>query len=337
MSFHESATFPEKIAAGSERISRFNTRVFMHDNGASTRIAGWSQPLLSFDVSRGLDFQEDVAELERFWRARRGATFGFRFKDWWDYHTNPTGTTHNPGDYTDSTDQLTYSKGRLLPVEDSLSGGLYYAAQLCKLYDDAGVEEYRVINKPRSGAVISGLTYSGIDTTTGIVSTANGWSEASILNAKWRGQFDVPCHFSANIDNQGLSLSAQDFNANSVPSVEIYEIRAEFETPSAAYAGGSYDFGASANTLLTTSSANGRFQVFRPSSGSTVTVVILSLSKEPAGEGILVLHNAGDGTLSVRTSYVDGSPTSVASGETARVHIVRDYVSGSYESFITVS
>lgn len=340
MSYHPNAIFPDRVAMGSERISRYNTRVFTHESGATTRVSGWTHPMLAWDVSQGILKQEDVAEIDRFWRARRGATYSFRFKDWWDYHTNPTGTTHNPGDYTATVDQLSNTSGRFIPVEASETGGNYTAFQMVKLYSDAGVDEYRPITKPDgvTSSEITGLSGTlTVDNQTGIVASTTANNAATIAAAKWYGSFYVEAHFSGNIDNQGMALSAADFNANSLPSIEIYEVRPEFETPASFYTGGSKDHGAQASTqTLTTSLANGRFQVFAPATSTTTTVVLSELDRAPAGEGIMVLHNNGAGTLAVQTSYA-ATPTSVAAGETARVHLIRDYAANTYSTFITVS
>lgn len=340
MSYHPNAIFPDRVARGSERISRYNTRVFSHESGATSRVSGWTHPMLAWDVSQGILKQEDVAEIDRFWRARRGATYSFRFKDWWDYHTNPTGTTHNPGDYTETSAQSTNTQGRFLPVESSESAGTYTSFQMVKLYDDAGVDEFRVINKP-NGVTTSEISGFGgtltIDEQTGVVTSTVAHSAAQIEAATWHGSFYVHVHFSGNIDNQGLALGAVDFNANSLPSIEIYEVRSEFETPASFYNGGSKDYGTiSSDNTVTTSLDNGRFQTFSPDSGVTSTVIVTGLERTPAGEGVLVFHNDGDGTVNLRTSYA-GIDTAVATGKTARLHLVRDYALDTYSTIITVS
>lgn len=340
MSYHPNAIFPERVATGSERISRYNTRVFTHESGATTRVSGWTHPMLAWDVSQGILTHEDISEIDRFWRARRGATYSFRFKDPWDYHTNPSGTTHAPDDKTTPVDMAAATKGRFIPVESSESGGLYTSFQMVKMYDDAGVEEFRPITKP-NGVTTSEISgFSGtvtIDASTGIVTSTVGHNAGAIAAATWYGSFYVEAHFSGNIDNQGMALSAVDFNANSLPAIEIYEVRPEFETPASFYTGGSKDHGdQTVAQTMTTTISNGKFQVFAPATSTTTTVILSELDNAPAGEGIMVLHNDGAGTLNVQTSYA-ATPTAVAAGETARVHLIRDYTANTYSTFITVS
>src|SRR5512134_3799275 len=118
-------------------------------SGHEYRNANWAAARGRWNVASGLKKREQVAELIAFFRARRGRSHGFRFKDWTDYQgmTQVLGT----------------------------GNGSLKTFQLVKTYASGGVIDTRTITKPVTGTikiyrngvlVTSGVS---IDLATGVV------------------------------------------------------------------------------------------------------------------------------------------------------------------------
>jgi uncharacterized protein (TIGR02217 family) len=245
MGFHDLAIFPERISQQSTGSPRWNTSVVKHDGGDRTALPRWTLPLKKFDARQGLRRQADVAEMLRFFHARIGATYGFRFKDWWDYATTTTGTLHNPGDaVVTASDSLTVLASTGLPGVGDATETQF---QLVKRYENAGAERVKVIQKPSAASVVvsidgtpqaSGWT---LDDTTGIVTF--GTPPGSGLDVAAGFEFYTPCALSEETDMGGLEVQSVDFNANSMPSIIIEEIRGDQSIPEERIYGGSKVWG----------------------------------------------------------------------------------------------
>lgn len=83
-SFHE-VRFPEDVSWGSSGGPMFKTQVFESFRGYEQRNVDWSQPLMQFNVAYGIKTDVQMLSVLRFFNARRGRAFGFRYKNWANY------------------------------------------------------------------------------------------------------------------------------------------------------------------------------------------------------------------------------------------------------------
>lgn len=125
MAFIESPRFPEDISYGAVGGPGYLTDVVTVNSGYEFRTQVWSQARSVYNVSHAARTAAQHTTLLQFFRAARGRTHGFRFKDWLDY----TVTTSNG--------VLGTGVGTGVPTY-----------QLSKKYITGSQTEYRAIYKP---------------------------------------------------------------------------------------------------------------------------------------------------------------------------------------------
>jgi uncharacterized protein (TIGR02217 family) len=198
MAFHE-IQFPSDIAYGSSGGPEYSTDVIVMHSGYEQRNQNWEAARARYNVAHGVKTQAQLAALIAFFRARKGKTHGFRFKDWTDYQA--TGQQIGTGN------------------------GSATAFQLVKTYSSGAGSETRTILKPVSGTVKiyknGVLQASGVsvDTVTGIVTFAAAPASGVAITADF--EFDVPARF----DTDRLSASLDQYGSYSWAHVPIVEIR----------------------------------------------------------------------------------------------------------------
>lgn len=200
--FHE-VQFPPDISYGATFGPEFSTDVVKTYGGGEFRNQNWAMPLYKGTVSHGVRNKEQMQKLITFMLARRGKTFGFRFKDWSDFE----------------------GKGEFLGVGD----GKTMQYQLKKHYGDEAYSFERIIKKPVQGTVIiyaggkmvDATTYN-VDYTNGIVyfATALGTGEVSV-NLTCDFEFDVPVRF----DTDSMQVNIENFNIYNWDAITIVELR----------------------------------------------------------------------------------------------------------------
>lgn len=181
--FHD-VQFNTDISKGAVGGPRFSTIVVVTASGAEQRVAQWTRPRLSWDVSHALCDPTKAATLLAFFIARQGKLHTFRFKDWLDY----TAPASSP----------------LVLV----SGSTY---QLYKAYTSGPTTYNRKITKPVSGTV----SFSGggtLDYTTGLITGSSGGT--------WSGQFDVEARF----DVDEMQMVLEDVGIRSWQKIPIVEV-----------------------------------------------------------------------------------------------------------------
>lgn len=138
--------FPTKISYGSRGGPEFLTDIVVTDAGHEVRNINWALSRAKYDVSFGVKDMADLTDLTKFFYARWGRAYGFRYKDWADYQA------------TQAVLVVTGSK----------------FVQLIKTYTSGSRSYVRTISKPvaspavtmrRGGSPFAGFT---LDTTTGI-------------------------------------------------------------------------------------------------------------------------------------------------------------------------
>ncbi len=183
---------PEQVEVGSTGGPRFQTSVLALGNGSEQRNVDWIQQRCAYDISYGIQSQEDTNEVVRFFYARRGKARGFRFKDWSDYEA----------------------------IDQSIGegDGTQLEFQLVKHYD----EFVRVITKPVEDSVtikVAGVVENAwtCDIATGIVTFADPPADGAVIQASF--EFDVPVRF----DSDELVL-AMRYRASAVESIRLVEV-----------------------------------------------------------------------------------------------------------------
>lgn len=229
MGFHEQAIFPSKIARGSTFGPGYNTAIVEVRGGAETRTSYYEQPRHYGDVSQGISTWDELMDIKRFYIARLGGAYGFRFPDPLDNTSHPDGTSA-PG----STDQY---------LGDG--DGSTTVFQLRKQYIDAGITRNRPIQKPVEGSVSVSINDvnqgSGwsVNTTNGEITFTSPPPSGQSVKAGFR--YHVPVRFDDDAD-KGLLTNFQEFNNGAVQPIGIIELVDERPTDDEAFRGGSRAF-----------------------------------------------------------------------------------------------
>jgi uncharacterized protein (TIGR02217 family) len=200
----EDVNFPLEIGAEASVAPAFSTNVVTSSSGNEFRNANWQQARLRFDAGPGVRSDADIETLLAFFRARRGAAVGFRFRDTYDFSScGMTGAAS-------ANDQ-----------QIGAGDGVAVRFTLTKTY--SGGEERR-ITRPVAGSVR--VAVNGDE-------QASGWSlgpmgevqfdtppaAGSVVTAGFL--FDVPVRFA----DDRIEVNRATFLAGEAPSVPLIEIR----------------------------------------------------------------------------------------------------------------
>jgi uncharacterized protein (TIGR02217 family) len=213
--FHE-IQFPPNISYGSSGGPGFNTNVITVDSGLEERVVRWDQGRAVYNVANGVKKQSDLAILIGFYRARMGAAYGFRYKDWSDYCTTTDGTTNGLTLVTNVDSTI------------ATGDGTTTVFQLIKQYISGPVTRNRTITKPVTGTTkvaLNGVNQASgwsVDTTTGLLTFSSAPGNGVVITAGF--EFDVPVRFGEEVDKQ-LPVQLDDYRNGSVnvPMVEIID------------------------------------------------------------------------------------------------------------------
>lgn len=200
--FHE-VRFPLALAFGAIGGPERRTEIVQLASGAEQRTARWSGSRRRWDVGSAVQTLEELQDLIAFFEARRGALYGFRFRDFTD-------------------DRSCNPESEPTPTDQSLGtgDGSQTAFQLVKYYGDWA----RTILKPIAGTVrvaldeveqLSGFT---VDTTTGIVTFETAPGEGVEVTAGF--EFDCPARF----DSDRLEASLEGFSAGRIVNAQLVEL-----------------------------------------------------------------------------------------------------------------
>jgi uncharacterized protein (TIGR02217 family) len=204
--FHE-VRFPLRLALATSGGPVRRTDIVRLSNGLESRNARWSEARRSYDAGSSVKGIDDLYEIVRFFEARMGQLYGFRFRDPLDHKSC------GPGEAVTAFDQV-------LGEGD----GVRTEFQLVKSYADAGGGVVRPIAKPVEGSVVvavDGVTVAdaAVDAAGGTVTFQAAPAAGATVSAGF--EFDVPVRF--DIDRLEINLTA--FRAGQVPSVPLTEIR----------------------------------------------------------------------------------------------------------------
>ncbi|WP_299328677.1 DUF2460 domain-containing protein [Parasphingopyxis sp.] len=198
--------FPLALGREAVAASGFSTAIVTTASGAEHRNSDWADARMRYDAGPGVRAEDDVGTLIAFFRARRGAARGFRFRDPFDHSSNGMAGTPAPGD-------------QFLGIGEGQTTGF----ALVKRYGDAPDQQVRAITHPVSGSIR--VAVDGVE-------QASGWAfEAGEIrfdtppaaDAEIRAGylFDVPVRFAED----RLEVSRATFRAGEALSVPLIEIR----------------------------------------------------------------------------------------------------------------
>jgi uncharacterized protein (TIGR02217 family) len=190
--------FPPDISYGSTGGAIFSTTITTNKAGYEKRHQQWQAARCSYNVAHGVKSKAQLDELIAFFRAHKGRTYPFRFKDWSDY------------------------EGINQPL--GIGDGTRTVFQLQKTYISGDYSDVRIIHKPVSGSVVlykdavlqsSGVT---VDYNTGEVTFSSAPASGVQVSADF--EFDVWVRFetdqlSAQLDDYGV------YSWNEIPLVEV--------------------------------------------------------------------------------------------------------------------
>lgn len=301
MSFHE-VRFPTDIALGSDGGPSYSTSIIESDGGAEQRIGRLANGRHRYSVSYSGREANKIATVQAFYRARRGAEYGFRFKDFYDFHSSPTNPTYigAPG-----------SRDQLIGVGD----GTATQFQLSKRYVSGPTTRVRNITKPVAGTVrvwVNGselLTGWTVDTTTGIVTFTSAPGSGQNVEASF--EFDVPVRFSKEVDEAGLLASHDGFDDGAIeaPMIEIPDLDpAQGDFPY----GGDVEVAISGDYVLPT----GEARLFVVSASTTgLSVKCPNPTNIPTGGVVATVSNQGANSFALK-DHAGATLATLSAGQT---------------------
>ena len=199
-------SFPLAIGRGARVTPGFSTQIVTTASGHEQRNADWASGRMRFDAGPGVRSEADLQTLIAFFRARRGAARGFRFRDPYDYSSN--GMTGVPT----ALDQA-------LGTGD----GARTLFPLVKRYGTVDPEIRRITRVLAASVLVS---VAGVAVMTGWSLLADGSVSFAVppvngAAVKAGFLFDVPVRFAEDT----LSVDAQTWAAGDAPDVALVEVR----------------------------------------------------------------------------------------------------------------
>lgn len=290
MGYHK-IRLPETFSVGSLFGPGFKTQIVETDSGSESRLQRYPPAgRRRYNLSRGIDSIDSLTLLVEFFVARGGAENSFPVKDWLDYASTDSWTTHRDAD--DSVSALDILIG--------IGDGATTQFQLIKKYVSGPTTITRTIRKPVAGTVLVSLddtpTASGwtVNDETGVVTFTVAPSVDVEIKAGF--QFDVPCRFGEDTD-EALQIAISAVEAGNLPEINVIEDLDPVTISQSRDLGGAYDHGAiSANVQL--SELNGRVQRVAPTTGGIR--LLLPSPQESGGPYFAIVNASGSNSVLVR-------------------------------------
>ncbi len=190
--------FPINIGREARVSPGYSTAIVTTASGREQRNAAWASGRLRFDVGTGVRSEDDLQMLITFFRARRGAAKGFRFRDPLDQSV----------------------QNQLIGAGD----GIATRFPLIKTYGAGEDAESRRITRPVLDSVA--VRVAGVLQPTGWIMLDSGilsftLPPAAGAEVRVDFTFDVPVRFAEDV----LDVDCMTFAAGDVPSVPLIEIR----------------------------------------------------------------------------------------------------------------
>jgi uncharacterized protein (TIGR02217 family) len=206
MQAFDDVSFPLTIGHQASVTPGFSTAIVTTAAGHEQRNMDWASGRLRFDAGPGVRSEADLQSLIAFFRARRGAAKGFRFRDAMD--NSSSGMTDAP---------------TMLDQVIGTGDGITTAFPLIKRYGVGAEAERRRITRPQAGSVLVAVNDVAASGWTlgegGVVSFAVAPLAGATITAGFR--FDVPVRFAED----SLSIDTANWLAGEAPSVPLIEVR----------------------------------------------------------------------------------------------------------------
>jgi uncharacterized protein (TIGR02217 family) len=316
---HHEVRFPETISRDSASGPSTFTNIVELDSGGEQRVARWSAARWRGDAVKGLRGIEDCVTVLAFYRARLGPAHSFRYKDWLDMATTPSGRTWG-------TTEVVTKDDVLLGTGDASKTQF----QLIKKYVSGPTTIVRNLTKPVNGTVkialdgtlkTEGVDYT-IDYATGIVTFGAAPGVGVLVTAGC--EFDVPVRFGADVDLSGLMARITGHTQATISSIPLVEVIDGLEVPEDAPMRGGSDFVMSANISITMQ--DGAVITVDPQSGGLKIIV----PDETTGVGNLALggpywwitNKSGANSVAVHEGAAGGTLVTTIAASGAKVIVL---------------
>ena len=197
--------FPVAIGQGAIVTPTFSTGVVTTLSGHEKRNSDWSDAKLEFDAGPGIRSEDELRTLLEFFRARRGAAKGFRFRDPMDFSSNAM-----------------IASPTALDQEIGVGDGQNTEFVLSKSYGQGEIQKRR-ITRPSvesliiavDGQIVSGWSLEPM----GRILFDQPPASGAVVTAGFL--FDVPVRFASD----QLEVSLTTFRAGEIPEIRLLEVR----------------------------------------------------------------------------------------------------------------
>ena len=344
MAFHDQAVFPTEISYGSTGGPGAGTIIQEVPDGRANRILRQAEPLFRFDVADRVKEPHELAAVMRFWHARRGSLFGFRFLNHLDCSTAFNLETEI--DAEDPADR----------VEIGIGDGSTTTFPLVRIYEDAGEQVSKRITKPmrlaeaQATSVVpflrdalagdvqfvwlddvlqaEGVDYT-IDYETGEVVFLVAPDASAVV--EWAGYYFLPCRFDGETDKL-LDASITSWQTRDIDSISIVEDPQDLATVALERdpGGAEYFVIAASTTVHLIALSDGALQLFDADLvGGTFDVRLPTAREDLLGERIVRIANVGAvESLAVKDRATLVTAATIAPGAVAAFHLVPDGLGG---------
>ncbi len=211
MNFHD-IRFPTAISMAASGGPERRTDIVVLGSGYEERNSRWADSRRRYDAGYGVKTLDELHTVLTFYEERRGALYGFRWKDVSDWKScaplaQPTAHDQAVGTGDGATAQF----------------------QLVKQYGQAFAPWQREVRKPVAGTVQVAVdaaamavgTEVTVDATTGVMIFAPSAIPAIGARVTAGFEFDVPVRF----DSDRLEINVMGFKHGAIPSIPIVEVR----------------------------------------------------------------------------------------------------------------
>lgn len=289
MGFHN-VQLPTEFSAGSLFGPSFVTRILELDNMQEHRLTrGPVGGRRLYSLSKGIANLDSLYQLYEFFMARQGAANSFRLKDWLDYASTSTGSTHRNGDVSVAFDDQ---------ILVSITSTTY---QLVKRYVSGGQEVIRTIDKPVSGTIKVGDTggeiTSGftVNNQTGVVT----FDSAPTAPVTGGYEFDVACRFEQDTES-AFQIAIEALDTGSLGDIRCIEDVNPAPVSQDFNFGGAINHGAFTADIQI-SELDGRLQRFESTTAS-LSILLPDETNLAVGGPYFLLANEGTQSLVVKDS-----------------------------------
>ncbi len=178
MASFDEVRFPTDVDFGFTGGPEYSTDIVELFSGYEQRNANWSSPRMRFVATCSIKTQAQINTIIAFFRARKGRTTGFRFRDWSDYYV--TGQVLGTGTGALTTFQF---------IKTYTSGGITETRTLTKIVQ---TDYVNTTPKIYLNGVLQGSGYS-INYNTGVLTFSSSPGAGVIVSSDF--EFDVPVRF----------------------------------------------------------------------------------------------------------------------------------------------